>query len=135
MRLIVAIMTIICLATTICITGCTDAEVASSNLSRAANQFEVYRRVVFFNGITNEYILVVEGYCSIYVDTIDNQLELTVKVGPDMYLKHFLGLSDNVTYFVEQIEPSQVSSDQYRVIFKPTTIVPMIDVDLPQDSL
>jgi len=135
MRLIVAIMTIICLATTICITGCTDAEVASHNLSRAADQFEIYRRVVFFNGITNEYILVVEGYCSIYVDTIDNQLELTVKVGPDMYLKHFLGLSDNVTYFVEQIEPSQVSSDQYRVIFKPTTIVPMIDVDLPQDSL
>ena len=69
------------------ITGCTDAEVASSNISKSADQFEIYRRVVFYNGITDQYILVVEGYCSINVDTTDHQLELTVKTGPGTYMR------------------------------------------------
>ncbi len=48
------------------ITSCTsDADVASHNLSKAADQFEISRRVVFYNGITNEYILVIEGLCSL----------------------------------------------------------------------
>lgn len=110
------------------VTSCTDAEVASQNMSRAADQFEIYRRVVFYNGITDQYILMVEGYCAINVDRADNQLELMVKTGNGTYLKHFLGLSDNVTYFVEQLEPSQVSKDHYRVIFKPSAIVPNVEI-------
>jgi hypothetical protein len=108
--------------------GCSDAEIASQNMSRAADQFEIYRRVVFYNGITDQYILMVEGYCSITVDRADNQLELMVKTGNGTYIKHYLGLSDNVTYFVEQLEPSQVSKDHYRVIFKPSAIVPNVEV-------
>lgn len=109
--------------------GCdSDAVVASYNLSKAADQFEIFRRVVFYNGITNEYILVVEGYCSINVDRRDNQLELTVKTDDGQYLKHFLGLSDNVTYFAEQLDSAMVSNKQYRVIFKPSTIIPNIDL-------
>jgi hypothetical protein len=110
------------------IVSCNDAKVASENLSTAADQFEIFRRVVFYNGITNEYILVVEGYCSIEVDTVDNQLELIVKTGPGEYVKHFLGLSDNVTYFAEQLRPKAVSSGQYRVIFKPSVIIPDVDI-------
>lgn len=109
-------------------TSCTDAEIASQNMSKAADQFEIYRRVVFYNGITDQYILLVEGYCSINVDRADNQLELMVKTGNGTYLKHYLGLADNVTYFVEQLEPSQVSKDHYRVIFKPSAIVPNVEV-------
>lgn len=110
------------------LTGCSDASVASNNISRAADQFEIYRRVVFYNGITDQYILMVEGYCSIEVDNVDNQLELTVKTGNGTYIKHFLGLSDNVTYFAEQLEPSAVSKDNYRVIFKPSAIIPDIQI-------
>ena len=90
--------------------------------------FEVNRRVVFYNGITGEYILCVEGRCSIKADRVDNQLELTCKVGPNSYKKHFLGLSDNVTYFAEQLEPVEASAYHYRVIFKPATILPDVDV-------
>lgn len=109
--------------------GCSDAKVVSANISKAADQFEIYRRVVFYNGITNEYILVVEGYCSIQVDTAQNQLELTVKTNKGDFIKHYLGLSDNVTYFAEQIEPSKVSKSRYRVIFKPSVIVPDVDFE------
>jgi len=108
--------------------GCSDAATVSQNLSTAADQFEIYRRVVFYNGITDTYMLTVEGFCSIKADTLDGQLELTVKTGPNNYFKHFLGLSDNVTYFVEQLDGADVSPNFYRVIFKPTTIVPIIDL-------
>lgn len=107
--------------------GCTDADIASSNLSKAADQFEITRRVVFYNGITGEYILSLEGLCSLGNTDKTGQLTVTCKTGPAAYKKHFLGLSDNVTYFAEQLEASSVSTYHYRVIFKPQTILPDID--------
>ena len=104
-----------------------DADVASKNLSKAAEQFEIERRVVFFNGITDEYMLTIEGRCSIADQA--TQLEVTCKLGPDQFKKHFLGLSDNVTYFVEQLEAADADEFRYRVIFKPESIVPNIDLE------
>ncbi|MBF6354225.1 hypothetical protein IU449_06665 [Nocardia higoensis] len=110
------------------LTGCSsDADVVSKNLSKESDQFKIDRRVVFFNGITDKYLLVIEGKCSIKDE--NNQLEVTCKTGDDEYKKHFLGLSDNVSYFVEQVEGATVSPYHYKVIFKPETIVP--DVDHP----
>lgn len=106
----------------------TEADVASSNLSKAADQFEIERRVIFYNGITDTYMLVIEGLCSIEADTQDIQLEVVCKIGNDTYKKHFLGLSDNVSYFVEQLEPAEVDVYHYRVIFRPETIIPNIDI-------
>ena len=106
--------------------GCNDAQIASSNLSRAADNFEILRRVVFLNGITDTYLLSIEGLCS--VEDQSNQLEVTCKVGQTEYKKHFLGLSDNVTYFAEQLDGAQVSAYHYRVVFKPQAIIPDIDL-------
>lgn len=111
----------------ISLTSCSDARVASHNISEAAEQFEVYRRVVFYNGITDQYMLVVKGYCSIAV--IGEQLSVTVKTANGEYLKHYLHLSDNITYFSQQLEPSDVSVGRYRVIFKPSVIVPNVDLE------
>ena len=109
--------------------GCnTDADVASYNLSKAAEMFQINRRVIFFNGITDTYLLSIEGLCSIE-DQI-NQLEVTCKTGPTEYKKHFLGLSDNVSYFVEQLSPAKTSIYHYKVIFKPTTIIPNVDLSI-----
>lgn len=111
-------------------TGCmeSDADVAAHNISKAAEQFEVPRRIVFFNGITDNYLLTVEGYCS--VETADSglsgALEVTCK-SEEGFKKLFLGLSDNVSYFVDQLSPIDVSTQHYRIIFKPSTIVPSID--------
>ena len=102
-----------------------DADVVSENLSKAADNFEVNRRIVTFNGITDKYLMVIEGLCSINDE--GNQLEVVCKVGPGEYKKHFLGLSDNVSYFVEQGEPVKASANHYRVTFKPQSIVPDVD--------
>jgi hypothetical protein len=124
------LITMLAIAATVGLAGCTDADVASSNLSKAADQFEVNRRVVFYNGITGDYMLTIEGLCSLGNQDPAKQLSITCKTGPGAYKKHFLGLSANVTYFVEQIEPSAVNVYRYRVIFKPAVIVPDIDVKL-----
>lgn len=114
---------------TVALAGCfdDDARVASYNISKAADMFEIQRRVVFYNGITSEYILSLEGKCSITADGADRQLEVTCKTGPGLYKKHFLGLSDNVTYFAEQLADVDASVYHYRVIFKPQTILPDVD--------
>ena len=107
--------------------GCSDADVASTNLSKAADNFEVTRRIVFYNGITGDYVLTIEGLCSLGNKDKSGQLSVTCKTSPAAYKKHFLGLSDNVTYFVEQVEAAPVGVYHYRVFFKPQTILPNID--------
>ena len=110
------------------VSGCgSDAYVASRNLSKAADMFEIDRRIIFYNGITSEYMLVVEGKCSIEDQKI--QLEVTCKTGPAAFKKHFLGLSDNVTYFAEQVAAASASVYHYRVIFKPQSILPNVDLE------
>jgi hypothetical protein len=102
-----------------------DADVASYNLSKAAGNFEIMRRVVFINGITGGYILSLTGLCSI--EDQGHQLEVTCKDGRSDYKKHFLGLSDNVTYLVQQMEAADVSVYHTRITFKPQSILPDID--------
>lgn len=117
---------------TVLLTSCgmaaSDAKVASHNLSAAADNFELNRRIVFYNGITGEYMLSIEGLCSIGKAMETDAVTVTCKVGPTAYKKHFLGLSDNVTYFAEQLESSPQSTAQYRVVFKPSVIIPNIDL-------
>lgn len=109
------------------VTGCTDADIASKNLSKAADNFEIDRRIVFYNGITGEYMLELVGKCSIGNYDKSGELSVTCKTGPQSYKKHFLGLSDNVTYFAEQIEGANVNTYHYRVTFKPQSILPDVD--------
>lgn len=110
------------------LTACSDADIASSNLSKAADMFEINRRIVFYNGITGEYLLTIEGLCSLGNHDKNREITVTCKTGPQAFKKHFLGLSDNVTFFAEQIDAEKVGLYHYRVIFKPATIIPNIDV-------
>lgn len=120
---------IVMIVLAVLLTGCmTAADVASSNLSKSADSFEVTRRIVFYNGITGEYILQIEGLCSLGNYDVVGELSVTCKTGATQYKKHYLGLSDNVTYFAEQIESASVNIYHYRVIFKPSVIIPDIDL-------
>lgn len=111
---------------TVILAGCTEADVVSDNLSKSADSFEVERRVVFFNGITDNYLLTIEGLCAIYED--GKQLEVTCKIGDEEYKKHFLGLSDNVSYFVEQTDAKYEDAYHYKVLFRPEQIIPDIEL-------
>lgn len=107
--------------------GCTEADTVSSNLSKSADSFEVQRKVVFFNGITDNYLLTIEGLCAIDVDDA-KKITVTCKVADEQYKKHYLGLSDNVSYFVEQTDAKYEDPFHYKVLFRPESIVPDIDL-------
>jgi len=111
--------------------ACSQADVVSSNISRKADQFQVYRRIIFYNGITGEYMLNIEGYCSLGNYDKDGEVSVTCKVGRGKYVKHYLGLSDNVTYFAEQTVATPEDPYHYVVYFRPTTIVPNFELDVP----
>ena len=106
--------------------ACTDAQIASNNLSKAAEQFRIDRRIVFINVMTGEYILSVEGRCSI--EDLGTKVAITCKVGPDGYKKHQMGRTETVTYFSEQLGIVNVDVYHYKVIFKPAAILPDIDL-------
>lgn len=129
-----AMLALIVALLTGCSGGPSDADVAAKNLSVAAEQFEVARRIIFFNGITDKYLLEIDGYCSVETSQsgLGGAIAVTCKVGEDsqgrgLFKKSYMGLSDNVSYLVEQIDPEQVSTTHYRVIFKPEAIVPDFD--------
>jgi len=126
MKKITAAVALIALAGSLA--ACSDADIASQNLSKAADMFEIQRRIVFYNGITGDYVLTLEGLCSLGNNDKDRELSVTCKTGPNAYKKHFLGLSDNVTFFAEQIDAAPGDVYHYRVIFKPAAIIPNVDI-------
>ncbi len=115
------------LLTVLTLSNCSDADIARGNLEREEQNFKVYRRVVFYNGITNQYILTIEGYLAIIKDT-DGDIVVTVKTEDGAYMKHYLGLSNNVTYFSEALQPRYVSDKRYKVVFKPSALIPTIEL-------
>ena len=105
----------------------TDADTASKNIDKAAEQFEINRHIVFYNGITDDVFLEVFGYCS-----YENQVTEIEVICRDNgiaggFSNHSFGLSDNVTYLIEQLEPVDVSTTRPRIIFKPESLIPNID--------
>lgn len=128
-KIVVSIFAAIVIALTM--SGCggqNDADVASKNLSTAADNFEIYRQVVFYNGITGENIAEVDGFCSIGNYDTAGKVSITCKMDDGKYIKNYLGLSDNVTWFALQTNTADVSTKHYRVVWKPSTFVPNIDV-------
>ena len=115
-------------ASAFALTACNDADIASANISRAADNFEVMRRVVFMNGITDEYMLEVIGLCSLQQHDAPARIQVTCKIGEGEFIRHQMGLSDNVTYFAEQLDSIDVSVNHYRVTFRPQAIIPDIDL-------
>lgn len=118
--LIITVMTIMA--------GCSEADVVSENISKSSDSFEVQRRIVFFNGITDKYLLTVEGLCALGNGDTDLRMTVTCKVGKDEYKKHYLGLSDNVSFFAEQLEPNKEDPFHYKILFRPQTIIPDIEL-------
>lgn len=120
-------LTVLIIAMVAILTACTEADTVSENLSKSADSFEVQRKVVFFNGITDNYLLTIEGLCSANVDD-EKKITVTCKVGDEQYKKHYLGLSDNVSYFIEQTDAKYEDAYHYKVLFRPEQIVPDIEL-------
>ena len=109
------------------LTGCgTEAQRASYNLSQQADNFNIVRQLTVINCIEGDVLFQMTGKMSITADTTDNQLEIIVE-DDGTYVKHFVGLSDNVTYVVEDLNlgDNTVSKYKYTLNFNPKMWIPM----------
>lgn len=109
--------------------GASNADTASKNISKEAEQFKVLRRIVVVNGVTDKVEVEVVGRCS--YEHAPGELVLTCKEGPGAYKKHTIGLSDNVFFVSTQLESINVSVFRTKIILKPTSIVPDLDLVTP----
>lgn len=105
--------------------GCREADMVSHNVSKEADNFNVTRRLVVINGRTDTVIFSLVGNFTISVDNTDNQLEVIAEVRDGVYRKHFIGLSDEIMYFVEDVGENEVSKYGYEVEFIPEQIIPI----------
>lgn len=97
----------------------------SANLSKEADSFNVVRQLTVINCIKGDVLFQMTGKMSITADTADNQLEITIEDENGNYQKHFVGLSDNVTYVVEQKMYKDVSNYHYTLNFNPSMWIPV----------
>lgn len=110
------------------LTGCfweTQSSVVSQNLSLEADNFNVVRQLTVIDCITGDVLFQMTGKISITADTADNQLEVIVEDENKNYQKHFIGLSDNVTYVVEQLRAEDVNQYKYTINFNPKMWLPI----------
>jgi len=110
-----------------------DATIASRNLSKAADNFEVARNIVFYNTWTDTEVVTVSGLCSIEVET--SKLAVICKEPNGEFKKHYLGRSDNLSFFAVQLETVDVSTFHTRITWKPQGFVPDIDLRVDIDEL
>lgn len=107
-------------------TSCRQADRVSENLSKEADNFNIVRQVTVMNCIKGDVLFQMTGKMSIKADTTDNQLEIIVEDG-GRYTKHFIGLSDNVTYVVEDLNlgENEVSNYHYTLNYNPEMWLPV----------
>jgi len=108
------------------LSGCTQADRASYNISKQADNFNIVRRVTVIDCITGDVLFQMSGKLSITADTTEHQLEITVEDN-GTYQKHIIGLSDNVTYVIEDLNlgANEVSNYQYTINFNPKMWLPV----------
>lgn len=123
---IVSILIIATMAAGI-ITGCSEKDRVESNLTKEADNFNIVRKLTVMNCIEGDVLFQMSGRMSITADTGDNQLEIIVENDDNTYVKHFVGLSDNVTYVIEDLNlgANDVEKYKYTLNFNPEMWMPV----------
>lgn len=109
------------------ITGCSEKDRVESNLTKEADNFNVVRQLTVINCLEGDVLFQMTGKMSITADTADNQLEIIVENDDGTYVKHFVGLSDNVTYVIEDLNlgKNDVEKYKYTLNFNPNMWIPV----------
>ena len=120
-----AVMTLFVLA------GCRKADRVSYNLSREADDLNITRKVTVINSITNKVLFQVTGNMSINYDDSTKQLNIIALGDNGDYKKHIIGISDNVSYVVEDVTGMKGIDTKYHLYFNPDMVIP-IDAKLAE---
>lgn len=107
------------------LTGCTQADMVSSNLSKQADNFNVLRRITVINGISDDIMYQMTGKFSLVTDSTDRKLDLVIENEDGSYSKNFIGYSDNTNYIIEDLDTNYVSKYKFTINYNPKMWVPI----------
>ena len=113
------------LLATACLAGCSQADRVNYNITKDADNFNQVRQVTVINCLQGDVLFQMTGKLSITADVADKQLEVIAEDENGKYKKHFIGLSDNVTYVVEDITSDDISNYRYTLNFNPKMWLPV----------
>lgn len=123
-KIIIILLTALVLTVPLCSCVIDQSDIVSENLRKEADNFNCIRQITVINCLQGDVLFQMTGRISIEADTADNQLEIIVEVEKGKYKKHFIGLSDNVTYVVEDITSSEVDNYKYTLNYNPKMWIP-----------
>lgn len=123
-RIVALMLVVVCLCT--CLVGCTEADNVNHNLSQAADNFQVTRKITVYNARTDLIIMEMEGNMSLSNNTT-NELVVTCMTGPNEYKKNYIYLNEYVIYVVEDITGTVTDPYHYKIHFY--TALPDIDIN------
>lgn len=121
MKRIIGIVLVICLSATI-LAGCDQAERVSSNVSTAADNFQVTRRLTVTNLRSDTPVFELVGVFSLSDE--DDRLVITCQTGEDEYKKHYVSKGEWIFWSIEDLSGANVSSYRYEVNILPETFIP-----------
>lgn len=104
--------------------GCSEASRVEYNLTKEADNFNILRSVTVINCLQGDVLFQMTGKMSITADVTDNQLEVIVENDDGTYSKHFVGLSDNVTYVIEDLDSNDVDKYKFTINYNPKMWIP-----------
>lgn len=107
--------------------GCTTADTVNHNLSKEANEFNVYRKITVTNARTDTIMLRAEGYMSLSNNS-SSELVVTIKTGENSYYKDYIYLNDWTCYVMEQTEPNSTDKYHYELVFYPERLIPDVQI-------
>ena len=123
-KIIAILLVMVCMVG--CLTGCTEAENVNYNLSQAADNFEVVRKITVYNARTDMIIMEMEGYMSLSNNST-SELVVTCRTGETEYKKNYVYLNDYVIYVVEDITSTVTDPYHYKIHFY--TALPDVDLN------
>ena len=123
MKKVIAILLVMVCAVGV-LTGCTAADDVNHNLSQAADNFEVVRKITVYNARTVMIVMEMEGLMSLSNNST-SELVVTCKTGEDEYKKNYVYLNHYVIYVGEDITGTVTDPYHYKIHFY--TAVPDFD--------
>ena len=109
-----------------CLTGCSEADNVNHNLSQAADNFQVTRKITVYNARTDMIVMEMEG-CMSLSNNSTNELVVTCMTGPNQYKKNYVYLNEYVIYVVEDITGTVTDPYHYKIHFY--TALPDFDIN------
>lgn len=110
------------------LTGCSQADVVSNNLSKQADNFNVLRRITVINGISDDIMYQMTGKFSLVTDSQDRKIDLIIENEDGSYSKNFIGYSDNTNYIIEDLDTNYVEKYKFTINYNPKMWVP-VEID------